>query len=46
MIVFYPERVINQLFNEISSTDIYPPIYISNDDVLFVKKNEYYPPLN
>ena len=36
--------VINQLFNEISSTDIYPPIYISNDDVLFVKKDEYYPP--
>ena len=36
--------VINQLFNDISSTDIYPPIYISNDDVLFVKKNKYYPP--
>ena len=36
--------VVNQLFNDISSTDIYPPIYISNDDVLFVKKNKYYPP--
>ncbi len=36
--------VINKLFNNINSTDIYPPIYISNDDVLFVKKNKYYPP--
>ena len=37
-------RVINQLFNDIDSTDIYPPMYISNDDILFVKKNKYYPP--
>ncbi len=36
--------LVNQLFKDISSTDIYPPIYISNDDVLFVKKNKYYPP--
>ena len=36
--------VVNQLFNDISSTDIYPPIYISNDDVLLVKTNKYYPP--
>ena len=36
--------VVNELFKDISSTDIYPPIYISNDDVLFVKKNKYYPP--
>jgi len=37
-------RVTNQLFNDISSTNIFPPIYISNDDILFIKKNKYYPP--
>ncbi len=37
-------RVINQLFNDIGSTNIFPPIYISNDDILFIKKNKYYPP--
>ena len=37
-------NVISSLFSEISSNDLYPPIYIGNDDVLFVKKEEYFPP--
>ena len=39
------QSVIKRLFSSnISSTDLYSPMYISNDDVLFVKKNKYYPP--
>jgi hypothetical protein len=37
-------QVLQQLFSKIENTDIYSPIYISNDDVLFVKKVAYYPP--
>ncbi len=36
--------VISRLFSEVSSQDLYPPIYIANDDVLFIEKIKYYPP--
>ncbi len=36
--------VISRLFSDNSSQDLYPPIYIANDDVLFIKKIKYYPP--
>ena len=31
------------MFLKIESQELYPPIYIANDDVLFVKKMKYYP---
>jgi len=37
-------QVLQQLFLEIDSSDMYPPIYISNDDVLFVRKAMHYVP--
>jgi len=37
-------EVLRQLFSNIKDTDLYPPIYISNDDILFVRKVKYYPP--
>ena len=36
--------VISRLFSKVSSQDLYPPIYIANDDVLFIEKIKYYPP--
>ena len=36
-------NTVNRLFSKIESQDLYPPIYIDNDDVLFVKKTKYYP---
>jgi len=36
--------VISRLFSEVSSQGLYPPIYIANDDVLFIEKIKYYPP--
>ena len=35
--------VVNRLFTNKSSKDMHPPIYIANDDVLFVKTIEYFP---
>jgi len=37
-------NVLTQLFDNINSDEPYKPIYIGNDDVLFVKKIKYYPP--
>jgi hypothetical protein len=37
-------NVLTQLFDNINSDKQYKPIYIGNDDVLFVKKIKYYPP--
>ncbi len=37
-------NVLAQLFDNINSDKQYKPIYIGNDDVLFVKKIKYYPP--
>jgi len=37
-------NVLTQLFESINSDEPYKPIYIGNDDVLFVKKVKYYPP--
>ncbi len=37
-------EVINKLFYNGSTQGSYPPIYISNDDVLFIKMDNYYPP--
>ena len=31
-------NVVNGLFSNIESQELYPPIYIGNDDVLFVKE--------
>ena len=36
-------NIVNRLFSKIESQDLYSPIYIDNDDVLFVKKTKYYP---
>ena len=36
-------NIVNRLFSMIESQELYPPIYIGNDDVLFVKKIKYYP---
>ncbi len=36
-------NIVNRLFSKIESQDLYSPIYINNDDVLFVKKTKYYP---
>ena len=36
-------NIVNRLFSNIESQELYPPIYIDNDDVLFVKKIKYYP---
>ena len=36
-------NIVNRLFLKIESQELYPPIYIGNDDVLFVKKIKYYP---
>ncbi len=36
-------NIVNRLFSKIESQELYPPIYIDNDDVLFVKKIKYYP---
>ena len=36
-------NIVNRLFSKIESQELYPPIYIGNDDVLFVKKIKYYP---
>ena len=36
-------NIVNRLFSEIELQELYPPIYIDNDDVLFVKKIKYYP---
>jgi hypothetical protein len=38
-------EVLQQLFSNINDTDLYSPIYISNDDILFVRKVKYYPPV-
>ena len=35
--------IISRLFSKASSQDLYPPIYIANDDVLFIKVIKYYP---
>ena len=32
----------NNLFNNKPNNDLYSPIYISNDDVLFIKRTKYY----
>ena len=37
-------NIVNRLFSKIESQELYPPIYIDNDDVIFVKKIKYYPP--
>ena len=37
-------QVLQQLFSQIENADMYSPIYISNDDVLFVKKLVHYLP--
>ena len=37
-------NVLTQLFDNTNSDELYKPIYIGNDDVLFVKKIKYYPP--
>ena len=37
-------EVLQQLFSNINETDLYSPLYISNDDILFVRKVKYYPP--
>ena len=37
-------EVLQQLFSNIKGTNLYSPIYISNDDILFVRKVKYYPP--
>ncbi len=36
-------NIVNRLFSKIEFQELYPPIYVDNDDVLFVKKMEYYP---
>ena len=36
-------NIVNRLFSKIELQDLYPPIYIDNDDVLFIKKMKYYP---
>ena len=36
-------NIVNRLFSNIETQKLYPPIYIDNDDVLFVKKIKYYP---
>ena len=36
-------NIVNRLFSKIESQELYPPIYIDNDDVIFVKKIKYYP---
>ena len=36
-------NIISRLFSKASSQDLYPPIYIANDDVLFIKVIKYYP---
>ena len=38
-----PNEVITKLFSSIN-TNLYPPIYIDNNDILFIKKNEYQAP--
>ena len=37
-------QVLIKLFSNIKNMQLYPPIYISNDDVLFIRKAKYYPP--
>ena len=37
-------NVLSKLFDNINNNQLYKPIYISNDDVLFVNKVKYYPP--
>lgn len=37
-------NILLELFNNINNTNLYSPIYISNDDVLFILKKQYYPP--
>tara|TARA_X000000950_G_scaffold272582_1_gene355297 strand:- start:186 stop:1607 length:1422 start_codon:yes stop_codon:yes gene_type:complete len=37
-------EVLQQLFSNLNDTDLYSPIYISNDDILFVRRVKYYPP--
>ncbi len=36
-------NIVNRLFSKIESQDLYSPMYIDNDDVLFIKKIKYYP---
>ena len=36
-------NMMNRLFSNIESQELYPPIYINNDDVIFVKKIRFYP---
>ena len=36
-------NIMNRLFSNIESQELYPPIYINNDDVIFVKKIRFYP---
>ena len=36
-------NIVNRLFSNIETQELYPPMYINNDDVLFVKKIKYYP---
>lgn len=37
-------NIVNRLFSKIESQELYPPIYLDNDDVIFVRKMRYYPP--
>ena len=36
-------NIVNRLFQNIETQELYPPMYINNDDVLFVKKIKFYP---
>jgi peptidyl-prolyl cis-trans isomerase D len=40
----FSSKVLQQLFSNINEADLYSPIYISNDDVLFIRKVKYYQP--
>ena len=37
-------EVLQQLFSNINDMNLYPPIYIANDDVIFVRKLKHYLP--
>ena len=36
-------NIVNRLFSKLESQELFPPIYLDNDDVLFVKKIRYFP---
>ena len=40
----FSSDVLQQLFSNLNDTDLYSPIYISNDDILFIRKVKHYPP--